>query len=394
MYFKLKLWLTIQIVIFSITSCSNDDNRNPVTSNISNNHTEQYIVIIEPSNLLQSAGSFNAELAAKSILASHTIPYTNVTALYDKVLTGFCAKLTFDQVSKLQKDKRITQIEKDQPVYLQGFLEHENKKFSKLQGQSTPWGITAVGGSFNATTNTGVAWIVDTGVDLDHTELNVNTTLAKSFVPSGQDALSAEDLNGHGTHIAGIIAAKNNSNGVTGVCAGATVIPVKVLNRLGVGSMSQIISGLNYIAGNLVRGKINVVNLSLGGSAYTLLDNAVTNLESAGAYIVIAAGNSYKNSNNYSPAKVNGTNIFTISAFDNTGKFASWSNWANAPIDYSAPGVSIYSTYKNGGYATMSGTSMACPHVVGILLANNGTINYSGTVTNDPDGTADLKAKR
>jgi subtilisin family serine protease len=394
MCFYMRFWLTIFFISLSIVSCSNDDNRNPVSSNILNNQTEQYIVIIEPSNLLQSAGSFNAEAATKSILASHKIPYINVTAIYDKVLTGFCAKLTNDQVAQLSKDKSITQIEKDQPVSLQGFLEPENKNLPKLQGQTIPWGVTAVGGSVNATTNTGVAWIVDTGVDIDHTDLNVNTTLAKTFVPSGQDALTVDDLNGHGTHVAGIIAAKNNSIGVTGVCAGATVIPVKVLNRLGTGTMSQIISGLNYIAGNLINGKINVVNLSLGGSTYTLLDIAVTNLESAGAYIVIAAGNSYKNSNDYSPARVNGNKIFTISAFDKNGKFASWSNWANAPVDYSAPGVSIYSTYKNGGYATMSGTSMSCPHVAGILLANNGAIKYRGTVTNDPDGTADLKAIR
>jgi subtilisin family serine protease len=394
MFSFLKFSLTIIIVTLAIVSCSTDDNKNPVTSSSSNNQTEQYIVVIETGNMLQSTGSFNAEQSAKSILAKHNIQYTNVTALYDKVLTGFCVKLTTDEAAMLRKDKSIKQIEKDQPVYLQGFIEPENNKLPKLQAQSTPWGITAVGGSVNVTSNTGVAWIVDTGVDLDHPDLNVNTTLAKTFIPTGNDALSADDLNGHGSHVAGTIAAKNNSLGVIGVCAGATVIPVKVFDYRGSGTMSKIISGLNYIAGNLVTGKINVVNLSLGGSAYTLLDQAVTNLASKGAYIVIAAGNSYKNANNYSPARDNGTNIFTISAYDNIGKFATFSNWANAPVDFSAPGKSIPSTYKNGGYATMSGTSMSCPHIVGILLANNGTINYSGTVTNDPDGIADIKAKR
>ncbi len=389
-----KLSLAIIMIAFVFTACTKDIPTQPIAGNTEQSVAEQYIVVVEPASGIQSGGSFNSALATKSILESHNISYTNVVALYDKVLTGFCANLTAGQVGELRKDSRITMIEKDQPATTCGFLEPTNTKQVNILAQTTPWGITDIGGSVDATSSTGVAWILDTGVDLDHPDLNVNTTLARSFIPSGTDALNADDLHGHGTHLAGIIAAKNNTIGVKGVCAGATVIPVKVLNRLGVGSFSQIISGLNYVASNLVSGKINVVNLSLGGSTSSTLDAAVTSLANAGAYVVIAAGNSYANSNNYSPARVNGTRIFTISAHDINHRFASFSNWANAPIDYSAPGVSIYSTYKGSAYATMSGTSMAAPHIVGILLANNGTINYNGTDTNDPDGTPDLDAIR
>lgn len=134
--------------------------------------------------------------------------------------------------------------------------------------------------------------------------------------------------------------------------------------------------------------------MSLGGSVSTTLDNAVKNLAGLGAHVVVAAGNSAYNVSNFSPARVEATRVYTISAFDSQGMFANFSNYGNPSIDYSAPGVSIYSTYKNGGYATMSGTSMATPHVCGILLATNGTINWSGYVTNDKDLTPDKKARR
>jgi subtilisin family serine protease len=396
---NLNLCVAIILVTITLASCSMNDANTPIASNSSNSIKNQYIVVLNDntsnkSNTVQSASDqINKDI--DKLLKSYNIASDNVVAVYDAVLYGFCATLSDEQVNTLKRDPRVNLIEKDQPVSLQGNIDFvENSKQNKILAQTTPWGITAVGGSVNATTSTGVAWIVDSGIDLDHSDLNVNASLGANFVTSGNDATTKDDLNGHGTHVAGIVAAKNNTIGSIGVCAGATVIPVKVFNYQGSGTMSQIISGLNFIKNNLVSGKINVVNLSLGGSGYTSLDNAVGNLANAGAYVVIAAGNNYKTAGNYSPARKNGTRIWTVSAYQSNGSFATYSNFNNTYVDYSAPGTSIYSTYKNNDYATMSGTSMACPYVAGILLANNGTINYSGNVSSDPDGTADRKAVR
>ena len=109
-------------------------------------------------------------------------------------------------------------------------------------------------------------------------------------------------------------------------------------------------------------------------------------------FISIAAGNDHKAANLFSPARVNAPNIYTVSAIDSTGKFASFSNYGNDVVDYAAPGVRILSTYLNNRYAIMSGTSMAAPHVTGLLLLNGNNIKASGTAVNDPDGTADAIA--
>jgi subtilisin family serine protease len=172
--------------------------------------------------------------------------------------------------------------------------------------------------------------------------------------------------------------------GVIGVAAGATVVAVKVLNSAGSGTNSGVIAGVNYVKTYGVAG--DVANMSLGGGISTALDNAVFSA-SAKVKFCLAAGNSSANANNSSPARVNGANIYTISAFGQGDVFAYFSNYGNPPIDYSEPGVSIYSTYKSGGYATLSGTSMATPHAAGILLL--GAISSTKTVTGDPDGNPD-----
>ena len=136
----------------------------------------------------------------------------------------------------------------------------------------------------------GVAWVVDTGIDLDHPDLNVDVARSRSFVLTAPDNSTADDLNGHGSHVAGIIAAKNNDFGVVGVCAGATVIAVKILNQYGSGRSSQTIAGLDYVANNLVANKVNVVNMSFTGSISTTVDAAVRALAARGAKIAIACG--------------------------------------------------------------------------------------------------------
>lgn len=249
--------------------------------------------------------------------------------------------------------------------------------------QTTPYGIARVNGG-KTYTGTARAWIIDTGIQLNHEDLNVSTSGAFTAFSSGPDA-NFEDKNGHGTHVAGTVAAIDNCVGVIGVAAGATVVPVKVLDRRGSGTISGVVAGVDHVAANANSG--DVANLSLGGGANTTLDNAVKNLGSNGVRVAIAAGNSSADANNYSPARATGTNLYAISAMDSNDNWASFSNYGNPPIRYCQPGVSVNSTWINNGYRSISGTSMAAPHMAGLLLLGN--IVTSGTVNGDPDGNPD-----
>jgi subtilisin family serine protease len=250
--------------------------------------------------------------------------------------------------------------------------------------QDTPYGITRVNGVANYTGNN-VAWILDSGVDLDHPDLNVDASRAFNAFTSGRDGKSADDGNGHGTHVAGTIAALNNDIGVIGVAPGAVVIPVKVLDSRGSGSYSGVIAGVDWVGANGQAG--DVANMSLGGPVSQALDDAVVAASSNGVIFALAAGNESSDANNSSPARANGPNIVTISAMDVNDNWASFSNYGNPPVDYAAPGVAVKSTWKDGGYNTISGTSMAAPHAAGVLLL--GAASTDGTVNNDPDGNAD-----
>jgi subtilisin family serine protease len=228
-------------------------------------------------------------------------------------------------------------------------------------------------------------WIIDTGVETDHPDLDVDTVLSKCFV---SNQTSFEDNNGHGTHVAGIIGALNNSFGVVGVAAGAKIIALKALDDDGKGSISQMIKALNYVAQNAKPGE--VVNMSLGADTVSpALDNAVTTLANNGILFSIAAGNDARKADLSSPARVNNPNVFTVSAIDSLGRFASFSDFGNDVVDYAAPGVRIVSTYIHGQYARLSGTSMAAPHVAGILIVAGKNIHTNGSALNDPDGLPD-----
>ena len=130
--------------------------------------------------------------------------------------------------------------------------------------------------------------------------------------------------------------------------------------------------------------------MSLGEDVTSLtMNQQVQFTASKGIYISIAAGNDHEPANKYSPGNANGTNIYTVSAVDSLDNFASFSNYGNDVVDYAAPGVKILSTYSNGRYAYLSGTSMAAPHVAGLLLLKGRGITSSGTANNDPDGVPD-----
>lgn len=305
---------------------------------------------------------------------------------YASAVKGVAIELTENEADKLALSPNVKGVYPDMMVNF-GLpdVSINGKPAPQPVAQSTPWGIARIGGSADGTGK--IAWIIDTGIDMDHPDLTVDQTRGKNFI-----SLTAkpDDDNGHGTHCAGIVAARNNSLGVIGVAAGATVVPIKVLDRRGSGAYSGIIAGVDYVTANGEAG--DAVNMSLGGPAYEPLDIAIQALAATGIKVAIAAGNESQDANNVSPARVNGNNINTISAMGTGDLWATYSNYGNPPVDYCAPGSSIYSTYKGGGYATLSGTSMAAPHVCGLLLLGN--ISTSGTVKNDPDGNADPIAHR
>lgn len=314
--------------------------------------------------------------------------------MYSSAVSGFAGTLTEQAKSELEKDPRIKYIEPDRVVQFAppcgtpngGPCDGGGDDGGDGGSEVTPWGITRVNGGVDGTGLT--AWVIDSGVDLDHPDLNVDASRSATFITKGKDSKSADDGNGHGSHVAGTIGAiAGNGTDVVGVAPNATIVGVKVLDSRGSGSYSAVIAGVDYVAANASPG--DVANMSLGGPTSNALDDAVKNAASNGILFALAAGNDGSDANGSSPARVNHPNVYTVSAFAEGDSWASFSNYGNPPVDYSAPGVSILSTYKNGGTATLNGTSMASPHVAGLLLLNGGNLATGGNVSGDPDGTAD-----
>ncbi|MDX9771916.1 MAG: S8 family serine peptidase, partial [Bacteroidales bacterium] len=300
--------------------------------------------------------------------------------VYSAGIQGFAVTLNESEVALLEKNSNVRGVWQDMLFIL---AKPSTSPVALPTPEVTPPGITRVGGGVTYT-GTKRAWIIDTGIDLDHLDLNVDAAKGKTFVTR---TTTPNDDNGHGTHCAGIVAAIDNDGGVVGVAAGAPVVPVKVLDKRGSGAMSVIIAGVDYVTATAVAG--DAANMSLGGSAYEPLDLEIVAMGAKGILVALAAGNESDDANNHSPARANGANIYTISACNAYDVWASFSNYGNPPIDYCAPGVSILSTYNNGGLATMSGTSMAAPHACGVLLATGGNPTTSGYVSGDPDGNPD-----
>ena len=334
-----------------------------------------YIVTLQPTTSMPNTRLAASEATASQLLADYGIDDAQV--LTTGIQTSFLAHLTESEAQKLRQSPSVMLLESDRIMAMCGCVD-------LTTATTLPWNIKQTGYGRGDLQSTKTAWVIDTGIDLDHPDLNVDTQRSRSFV-SGQS--SADDQNGHGTHVAGIIGAKNNSIGVTGIASGATLVSLKVLDSEGEGRLSGIIQAVNYVLQNGKAG--DVVNLSLGGDGVSAtLDRVVTQAANAGILFAIAAGNDGANSDAYSPARVNHANVFTVSAMNRTNQFASFSNFGPS-VDVCAYGVSITSTYKDGRYATLSGTSMAAPHVAGLLLIRGSRFPKHGAVTGDPDGKPD-----
>ncbi len=387
-----KLTAGALVLMLVVMGCQNTTDVTNSDEMVNNQVIEgQYIVVMQesPSGKFKVGNAQQIDDIRDRILADANIAKESILNKYNNTIAGFTAQLNDEQVENLKSNKNVKYIEKDRIVVFAPPCGTPNGGSCDGDGggsdsQETPYGIVRVNGG---TTYTGsnVAWVIDSGIDLDHPDLNVDASRGFNAFTTGRDGKSLDDGNGHGSHVAGTIAAIDNSQGVIGVAAGATVIPVKVLDSRGSGSYSGVIAGVDHVGANGSNG--DVANMSLGGPTSQALDDAVLAASQNGIKFALAAGNDGEDANNSSPARVNGSNIVTISAMDSNDDWAYFSNYGNPPVDYAAPGVSVTSTWKNGGYNTISGTSMASPHAAGVLLL--GSAGTDGTVNGDPDGDAD-----
>lgn len=333
----------------------------------------KYIVVLDEIKVVN--GTF---AAMKPVMGGFE---SRVTHVYNTAFPGFAAQLTQDELARLKADPRVIHIEQDQIIRLSGKPGGSGRKSGSggggtpLPSQSIPWGISRIlatqsstsSGDGTGSVDVDVA-VIDTGIDLSHPDLNV--VGGRNF--TGGSITNYGDGNGHGTHVSGTIAAKDDASGVVGVAPGARLWAVRVLDSNGSGTMSGVISGVDWVTSNA--DKIEVANMSLGGGESPALNSAIDKAVTAGVTFVVAAGNSSVDCKATSPANSTNSGVITVSALDQNGTLAYFSNYGlnygddsgiENGVDVTAPGVNIYSTYKGSSYATLSGTSMASPHVAG-----------------------------
>lgn len=323
------------------------------------------------------SGVSAGRLASRSaeLLRRHGIAQPFVVTAWEGVQNGFLCRLTSKQADALRNDAEIALVEPDRIVSIASCI-------TVVDTSTMAWGTRRTGYG-DGTGKT--VWIIDSGIDASHPDLTVDLAYSRCFI---QDQTSFEDQNGHGTHVAGIVGAKNNEEGIVGVASGANLVALKVLGQLGEGRISAVLRALGYVSQHAHRGE--VVNMSLVSDTISqALDQAVTDIANRGILFAIAAGNKAQKASLISPSRVNHPNVFTVSAMDDTDTWASFSNFGNDAVDVAAPGVMILSTTLGGHYAFMSGTSLATPHVAGLLLLDGRIKATSGTVKGDPDGIPD-----
>lgn len=273
--------------------------------------------------------------------------------VYGHALEGFSATIPDGRLQKVRADERVDYIERDATM--------------SIAAQTLPWGVdrvqadlssTKAGNGSGAVSNVH-SYVIDTGIDKNSGDLNVvrhvNFTGDKNNL----------DCDGHGTHVAGTLAARDNASGVVGVAPGVSLVGVKVLGCNGEGLESTIIEGIDWVTANAQ--KPAVANLSISGPATRSVDDAVRRSAESGVLYSVAAGNDGRNACNYSPARAgDGTNngIVTTAATNGTNGELSSSNYGRC-VDLWAPGASVLSTRLGGGTKTESGTSMASAHVGG-----------------------------
>ncbi|HSL13992.1 MAG TPA: S8 family serine peptidase [Nitrososphaeraceae archaeon] len=343
----------------------NIDNRYLESNNIIPN---QFIIYLqdnkEENNSIDPVEFYNSELKDTG---------TELLYVYYNVVKGLAIKIPNEKVlEQLKNNPLVEYMGNDRKIsaFIDTHIENQiiPESVDRVDGES----LNTIGINSNFV-DADIA-ILDTGIDLDHADLNVFHE--RSFIPG---TINADDDHGHGTHLSGVAAAKDNSFGIVGIAPGARLWAIKVLESSGMGEISTLIKGLDYINQNQNQNQVDVAVLSLGCECESgALDIAINNSIKAGITIVVAAGNEGKDAGTFTPA--NNPEVITVSAIaDTDGKcggkgpstpygaddmLASFSNFGKV-IDISAPGVDIYSTFKSNSYTKLTGTSMAAPHVAG-----------------------------
>ncbi|WP_395835455.1 S8 family peptidase [Cystobacter fuscus] len=285
--------------------------------------------------------------------------------VYTQAVNGFSVTLNETQLRALRRNPNIEYVEEDQFVT------------STATQTGATWGIDRIdqtSSTLNSTytyTSTGAgvhAYIIDTGILTSHSNFGGRATAV-------YDALggNGQDCNGHGTHVAGTV-----GSSTYGVAKGVSLHGVRVLDCNGSGSNSGVIAGIDYVRTKHV--KPAVANMSLGGGYSATINTAVTNLANAGVFVAVAAGNDNADACNYSPASA--PIVTTVAATTKTTARASYSNYGSC-VDIYAPGSSITSTWSNGSTNTISGTSMASPHVAGVAALYKATYGDASQATID-----------
>ncbi|GAA0914532.1 S8 family serine peptidase [Nonomuraea longicatena] len=334
-----------------------------------------YIVVLED--------DANAPALAQTQAQAHD---ATVDQVYTHALRGYSAKMSAKAAAELAKDPTVQFVQPDRTVTTA--VQTLPTGINRVDAELSP---TAAINNVDTRVNVDVA-VIDTGIQLNHPDLNVYTAGARNC----NTGTSANDGNGHGTHVAGTIGALDNNNQVVGVAPGARLWPVRVLGNTGSGTWAQVICGIDYVTANA--SQIEVANMSLGGvgtddnncgnSNNDAMHRAICAAVRAGVTFVVAAGNNNGNSANSVPAAYD--EVITVSALadfnglpgggaaptcrtDVDDTLADFSN-DGADVDLIAPGVCILSTWTGSGVNTISGTSMASPHVAGgaaLYKANN-----------------------
>lgn len=293
-----------------------------------------------------------------------------VEMAYTHALQGFVTKANEKQLARLLEDHRIALIEEDGIVHATATQTGATWGLDRVDQRDLPLNSTYV---YNGTASNVRAYILDTGILATHADFGGRVQSGYTAISDGR---GSSDCNGHGTHVAGTV------GGATwGVAKGVQLVAVRVLGCNGSGTNSGVIAGIDWVAANHV--KPAVANMSLGGGASTATDTAVTNLVNAGVFTAVAAGNDNANACNYSPARA--AAAMTVGSTTNTDARSSFSNFGTC-LDIFAPGSSITAPWYTSNTATntISGTSMASPHVAGVgalWLANNPTATPSQVTT-------------
>jgi subtilisin family serine protease len=309
----------------------------------------QYIVVLE--DRYADVASIADELVKK-----HNGKTKHV---YEKALKGFAAELSDKDAADLADDYRVKYVEEDSVVSVGTTQTGATWGLDRIDQRNRP-----LDGSYTYNVNgAGVkAYIVDTGINTAHNEFGGRAINGYDAVDG---SLPAADCNGHGTHVAGTV-----GGSTYGVAKGVTLVAVRVLDCNGSGSNSGVIAGINFVASDHIAGQPATANMSLGGGVSQALDDALNAAINDGVTFCVAAGNGDQfgnplNACNGSPSRV--ANAITVSATDSNDAKASWANYGTC-VDIFAPGVSITSSWYSSNTATntISGTSMATPHVCGV----------------------------